>query len=343
MRATEQRAIRIDRFSKRNDNLQEVKIPIPLPNSGEILIEIEAFGLNFADIMARKGKYRDAPPLPFVPGYDVVGRVVEAGEHTDNSLIGKRVCALTRFGGYAQFAIAKPEALMIIPEDMPVCTALSLATQGATAWHCIESADLLEGEKVLITAAAGGVGSLLTQLALYKKCEVYAIVGSKEKEQLMLEMGVKAAINRKEEDVFEAFKSLSKQEKIDVFFDSAGGSFTRKGIKNLAMGGRYIGYGGSQGSQAHSFWANLKFILSFGIYHPGPFFMSSQSLIGVNMLKLADYKPERIKKSMESIFQLHAQNIIQPLRGAEFPVSQIQEAHRLMEHGAIAGKIAILW
>lgn len=338
------KAIQIQKFSNKPDNLKLIECEIPKAKEGEVLIKVDAFGLNFADIMARKGKYRDAPPLPFIPGYDVVGHIVENNSNDSSLQVGDRVCALTRFGGYAEFVISDARALHKIPDSLDYCEALALATQGATAWYCAEECTQLNpNDKVLITAAAGGVGSLLVQIAAHKNCEVYGIVGSENKVETVLNLGAKQVLNRKKKDIFAQLKDLDSNLKFDCFFDSAGGSYTRNGIKFLAAGGKYIGYGASQNSQINSTIGFIKFALSFGFYHPAPFIMQSQGLVGVNMLRLADHKPHIIKKCMESIIQLHAQNIIKPLAGKCFPISEIAHAHTQMEQGNISGKIAISW
>lgn len=335
------KAIQIKKFSSDSSNLTMVECEIPTRKSGEVLIKVEAFGLNFADIMARKGKYRDAPSLPFIPGYDVVGTIFECDAQSGFK-IGQRVCALTRFGGYAEFAVAQEMACSPIDNNMSVTTALSLATQGATAWYCAEEVvQLRKKQRVLITAAAGGVGSILVQLCALKECQIYGIVGSKSKEKIVRDLGAHEVLFRNESDVFEQYKQKSGHQKIDIFFDSAGGTYTKNGIKMLSPGGAYVGYGASQNTQIKTMFGFLKFALSFGFYHPASFLTESKALIGVNMLRLADHKPELLKKSMESIIELHAQHKIIPLEGASFSVEDIHLAHSKMEHGEIPGKIAI--
>ena len=106
----------------------------PIPSSGEVRIKVEAFGLNYADVMARNGLYREAPPLPCVLGYEVVGRIDQVGENVPNDLLGQRVVAFTRFGGYAEYAITNPQAFTRI-DDLDAGAALSIATQYVTAYY----------------------------------------------------------------------------------------------------------------------------------------------------------------------------------------------------------------
>lgn len=153
------RAAVLVRTGKVSNAFEIREISIPECSDNFVCIAVEAFGLNFADVMARKGQYRDAPPIPSVLGYDVCGRIVAVGKNVSLHKVGDRVTALTRFGGYAEFAVTEERAAVKINDDADACASLALATQGATAWYCAEEVcSLYENERVLITAAAGGVG-----------------------------------------------------------------------------------------------------------------------------------------------------------------------------------------
>jgi NADPH:quinone reductase-like Zn-dependent oxidoreductase len=320
------------------------ELPIPQPAGNEVLIAVEAFGLNYADGMAIKGQYRDAPPLPSVLGYDVCGRIAGIGKNVTKFKIGERVTALTRFGGYAQYAVTDQRAVVAIKEDTGLSTALSLATQAATAWYCArEVCKIYEDERVIITAAAGGVGSLLLQLAIQSRAKVYGIVSTEAKAKLIKEMGAHGVLNRSKGDIFSQYKALEGKNAIDVMFDSAGGSYLRKGIKNLAPGGRFVGFGGSQGSNADNVFKLISFALSFGFYHPAPFLLEGQAMIGVSMLRLADHKPEVIQRCMAQSVKLFNEGILKPLEGKIFSIEELAVAHKALQQGSVPGKIAIKW
>jgi len=168
---------------------------IPEPKEREVRIKVEAFGLNYADVMARNGLYKDAPPMPAVLGYEVVGIVDAVGKELDTDIIGKRVVAFTRFGGYAQYAITAEQGFTVI-DDLEAGKALSIATQYATAYYmAYELNNLTEGDTVLVHAGAGGVGTALIQLCKRKGCTVFATAGSDEKCEYMLGQGANYAIN----------------------------------------------------------------------------------------------------------------------------------------------------
>lgn len=318
--------------------------PLPELHDQYVMIETEAFGLNYADVMARNGQYRDAPPMPSVIGYDVCGRVRAVGAAVEHLSVGDRVTALTRFGGYAQFAVTDARAAVKIPDDTDACTALALATQGATAWYCAEEVcRIYPHERVIITAAAGGVGSLLLQLAKRRHARVYGIVSTTRKEEIIMQLGAHGTLNRSRGDIFEQYRHAEGPRAIDIMFDSAGGSYTKNAMKNLAPGGRYVGYGGSQGSGVRNIFQLLRFGLSFGFYHPAPFLMRSQGLIGVNMLRMADHKPDVLKICLEKPLELFMAGELKPLQGETFGIGQLAEAHEALEQGKIPGKIAVKW
>ena len=206
------------------------EVPKPRPKDLEVLIEVEAFGLNFADVMARRGLYNDAPPLPSVLGYDVVGEVVEAVCDNGKKLLVKRVVAMTRFGGYAEYAKTDVSGLAVISKNLEAVKASALATQYCTAYYgAMECTNLFEGDRVLIHAAAGGVGTAITQLAKLRGCEVIGLTSKEEKIEYLKNNGVDHPINISKGDYIDQIKKIS-NEKMDVIFNSVGGKTYKKDI-----------------------------------------------------------------------------------------------------------------
>jgi len=172
----------LTKFGKIENAFEIKEMPIPTLKEGQVLIETEGFGLNYADIMAIQGDYQDCPPLPAIIGYDCVGRIKETNGDCGNLEIGDRVTAMTRFGSYAQFVAAESSACAIIKDDYQAGKAMALTTQYSTAYYCFnEVASLHKGDKVLIHAAAGGVGQIFCQWAKSLGCKVIGTVGSEEK------------------------------------------------------------------------------------------------------------------------------------------------------------------
>jgi NADPH2:quinone reductase len=318
------------------------EISEPIVSEGLVKIKVEAFGLNYADVMARLDLYPDMPPMPCVLGYDVVGEVVELGNEVHNLNLGDRVVALTRFGGYAEFAIADARVCQKIEADIPSFVALTMATQLATAYHAsIECVNLFEGDTVLIHAAAGGVGLGLVQIALHKKCNVVAVAGSKEKLDFLQSLGVQHVINYKEQDFVSYLKSHDLYKKIDVIFDSVGGDNVPKGMKCLNAGGKLVIYGASKLSKSGNKIKLLIDALKFGLFSPPQFMMPSKGMIGVNMLSIADRKPEIVARCMAGVIALSKQGVFAHLVGKEYPIEQLAHAHQLLEDGKTMGKLAI--
>ena len=195
------KAIFITSYSDADAAFETREIADPEPKADELKIKVEAFGLNFADVMARRGLYNEAPPLPFVAGYDFVGKVIAVGKEADESWLGKRVTGLSRFGSYAQIVCTRQLAVVEVPEEMNRAAATALGVQYATAYHAAcQLTQLHKGERVLIHAAAGGVGTALVQLALWRGCEIFGTAGSPEKIEHLKKMGVHHPINYRTHD-----------------------------------------------------------------------------------------------------------------------------------------------
>ena len=322
--------------------IREIKNPEPKPS--QVLIKVEAFGLNFADVMARLGLYKGAPSLPVILGYDVVGQVEKCGASVQNLKAGDRVTALTHFGGYAEYAIAEGEVAHKIPEIFPAGVAVSLATQYCTAYFLShEIANLQENDKVLIHAAAGGVGTALVQMALHKKCTVFGTCSSSEKIVYLQKNGVHYPINYLKKDFESVIKTIIEGKGLDAVFDPVGGKSVKKGYKLLGASGRLVSFGVSSMNRTKSIFGKLKILLQFGIYHPIQFLSKSKGIIGFNMLKVAEEKPEKIARVMREVIRLTEKGVLKPHVGGEYSIDQLAEAHQFLESRKSMGKIVIKW
>lgn len=320
------------------------EITLPALKTDDVLIETEAFGLNYADVMARRGLYREAPPFPCVIGYEVVGKIVQAGSSVDNNLIGKRVVAFTRFGGYAKHAITTKDAIAEIGE-MPVNDALALATQGVTAYYMANYiSPVRKGENVLIHAAAGGVGTLLIQLAKQAGAVVIAKVSSKEKQEKCLSLGADYAVNYKDENYPTTVERIIGLKKLDVSFNPVGGDTFKLDKQLIGFGSRIFLFGGSQLSEGKfGMLSQLNFLRKMGVSIPVFLMMQSKSLIGVNMLKIADSKPLVLQFCMQEVIGLYLNGKLKTENGGNFNYTEMNQAHTLLESGKSIGKIAVYW
>jgi NADPH2:quinone reductase len=312
----------------------------PNLQSSQVLIKVEGFGLNFADVMARKGLYREAPPLPSILGYDVIGEVIEQGKDVPENFIGKRVVAITRFGGYAEFATTDYRAIAQIPKDYPLAEALALATQYCTAYFCLhEKANVYENDKVLIHAAAGGVGVALTQLAKLKGCKIYGTCGSDEKIDFIQKNGVDVAINYRKQNYEKTINEC-----LHASFNAVGGNTLKKDMRLLGNGGTLICFGAANRTDKKAgFFSNLNLLFSSGFYSPLFLMMRSKSVVGVNMLKIGDYRPNLLQNTLKEVVKLAIEGKIKPHSGGVFSANDISKAHSLLENRNSMGKIAIKW
>lgn len=315
---------------------------LPTLKGNEVIVEIEAFGLNYADVMARHGLYRGAPPMPCVLGYEAVGKVVEVGSEVDKDLVGKRVIAFCRFGAYAKHVVTMEYAVVPVGDE-DVIELLALCTQGVTAYYMAEYlTPIYEYDTVLIHAAAGGVGTLLIQMAKRRGATVIAKVGRSEKEALVKELGADHVVNYRTGDYVEQVKSALGGKKLDVSFNPAGGSTFKKDMSLIGAGGRMIVFGGSELSGAKfGILSALSFVFKMGRIMPVMLMGKSRSVLGVNMLEIADSKPEVMKHCLHEVVKLYQSGALKPQSGGLFPEDQLPEAHATLESGNSTGKIGV--
>ena len=318
--------------------LREVADPEPGPH--QVRIAVEGFGLNYADVMAVKGLYREAPPLPSVLGYEVVGRVEKLGAEVPGDLLGKRVVALTRFGGYAEKACTDHRAMAVVPEDLSLGASLALGTQGATTWYMARVAwPLRAGMRVLVHSAAGGVGQLLVQLALHADCIVYAVAGGAEKTAHLTAMGVQHVIDRHQGDYAERLQHLLGNDRLNVSFNAVAGSTFRKDMKLIGSGGAVVLFGGAERGRM----GTLRFVWSMGLLLPIFLMMKSKSIIGVNMLKLGERDPALVAACLQGAVEAAERGVLDPHVHAELPAEHLPDAHVLLAEGGTMGKLAVRW
>ncbi|HLP13717.1 MAG TPA: zinc-binding dehydrogenase [Flavobacteriales bacterium] len=319
------------------------EIPEPKTGNDQVKIKVEAFGLNFADVMARKGLYQDAPKLPAVLGYEVVGKVIEQGANVSENWVGKRVVGFTRFGGYAEIAITNQLAVVEVDINDDAGKLLALATQYCTAYYAAFMATTVQkGDLVLQHAAAGGVGTALTQLCTLRGAKVVGLTGSDSKKEYLLKNGCTDVINYKTQNYAECIKST--YGKVDVSFNSVAGSTFKKDLRLLNYGGRLVCYGAAERMSGKlGFLSTLGLVLRMGRIMPIKLLMQSQSLIGVNMLRIADNRPDVLKTCMEEVYKLFIAGKIDPQVGSTWPVSEIAAAHDKFEKGNTTGKLVVMF
>ncbi|WP_153125110.1 quinone oxidoreductase family protein [Peribacillus tepidiphilus] len=308
--------------------LQKVEVEKPVPKGREVLIEIHAAAVNYADTARREGQYVVKTTLPFIPGAEVAGIVVEVGEYVTSVKPGTRVVTLIESGGYAEYAIADERSLIPIPEQLDFNQAAALPLQGLSAYHILKTMGRLqEGESVLVHAAAGGVGTLAVQLAkLFGAGKVIATASTEEKLQLAHEMGADVLINYTNENWEEQVLEATGGKGVDVALEMAGGDVFIKTLKCLATFGRLVIYGVASGEQSR--------------FYPSSLMARNQSVIGFFLPQIMR-KPELLKTSLQELFQYLAEGKLKLTIGDVFPLEEAAHVHALLQSRKTVGKLIL--
>jgi NADPH:quinone reductase-like Zn-dependent oxidoreductase len=308
--------------------LQVQERPDPQPGPGQVAIDVRAAGVNFADTMARVGLYPDAPKLPAVVGYEVAGTVAGTGQ---------RVMAGTRFGGYASRVVAGEDDIVPLPDRLSFEQGAAIPVNYSTAWAAlIRYGSLQPGERVLIHAAAGGVGIAATQIAKRHGAEVYG-TASASKHDAIRALGVDVALDYRK-DGWE--KGLPR---FDVIMDAVGGPSFRRSYRLLNPGGRLIAFGASSvtsGEKRNPLVA-VRAALRMPRFNLIKQMGASKSVIGLNMLTLWDHAGT-IKPWIDPLVDLMEDGTIQPVVAEAIPFDRAPEAHRILAQRRNVGKVVLV-
>jgi len=238
------KAVRFHEFGGA-DVLRVDEVERPQPKSGEVLIRVAVAGVNYADTMLRAGNYFTRPPLPFTPGFEVAGVIETVGEGVAGLQAGQRVMAKFQGGGYAEYAVARAADVVPVPDELDFGRATALLAQGLTALGLLKN--LQAGQTVLIHAAAGGVGSLLVQLAKQRGARVIGTASTAEKLQLAESLDADVMVNYTEAGWTEGVLAATGGKGVDLLIEMVGGEVGGQNVKLLAMGATMIVYGAASG------------------------------------------------------------------------------------------------
>ncbi|WP_226641748.1 quinone oxidoreductase family protein [Mesobacillus subterraneus] len=308
--------------------LQVVELERPVPKGHQVLIEIHAIGVNYADTARREGQYVVPTKLPFIPGAEIAGVVVETGESVTNVQAGDRVVTLIESGGYAEFALADSRGLIPLQEKMEFEQAVALPLQGLSAYHILKTMGRLEaGETVLVHAAAGGVGTLAVQLAkLSGASKVIATASTEDKLALAADMGADVLINYTEQGWEEKVLEATGGKGVDVALEMAGGEIFNKTLKCLGTFGRLVIYGVASGEQSR--------------FYPSSLMARNQSVIGFFLPQIMR-KPALIQSSMAEMLGYLSKGQLKLTIGGVFSLEQAAEVHRLLQSRQTKGKLIL--
>jgi NADPH2:quinone reductase len=339
------RAVYIARIGLPETALVVRELPEPRPDGDQILVRVRAFGINFADILARTGMYLDSPRLPFIPGYEVAGVVEAVGPGCREIQVGQRVAALTDFGGYAECALASESMVVPIPDAMTWDHAASIPVNGTTAWLALHGLTTVRpGDRVLIHAAAGGVGLMAVQMALDAGCEVFGTVGSDAKVDFLKELGIHHAMNHTVADVEAEVRRATGGRGLDLILDSLGGVAIATGMRMLAASGRLvsIGMASMTPQTTRSLVATGMGLLKAPLLHPYSMLGESKSFIGVNLRRIAAQRPGLVTAGLRAAFELVAAGRIQPNIDSTYPFDRTPAAHERLHGRQSIGKVVVV-
>lgn len=313
------------------------------PAEGQVIVEVEAFGLNYADVSARRGTYKDAPPIPTVIGYEAAGKIISLGKGVTGLQVGQRVASFCRFGGYATQIAAPATGVVPIPDGMDIGVALALTVQYSTAWYCAQYAtQILPGDHVLIQAAAGGVGTALVQIAKHRGAIVYGTAGSESKLEYLRSLGVDHPINYTKDDFTTKIRSIRGEKGVDIVYDSLGGKAFKQGFQLLGPGGRIVGLG-TASREGKGIFSDIGTLFGFGRYWGAFLLLESRAVIGCNMLRIADHRPQVLKMCLEASVTGAHEGYLKPTVSKVFSYTQLAEANEYIEQRKSIGKVIVTW
>ncbi|MEZ4721371.1 MAG: zinc-binding dehydrogenase [Flavobacteriales bacterium] len=339
------KAIVLVKDGKASEAFDLREVETPKPGKNDVLVKVTHFGLNYADVMSRNGLYNDRPELPCILGYEVVGTAIECGSEVKNIQVGDTVLAFTKFGAYAEFCSVDCRGVVPLAPGTDPVVATALATQYCTAWFAAcHMTNLHKGDRVLIHAAAGGVGTALVQIARWKGCEVFGTAGQPEKLEYLKSIGVDHPINYRQVEFDQEARNILKDNRIDVAFDPIGGKNFRKTLNLLGSGGRIVSFGASEWSASKGgLMDKLKLVFGFGFLHPIGLLMKSRGVIGLNMLRIAENKPAYMQQCMVDVMEHYKSGVLKPYIDSVFKASDIAKAHDRLESRQSIGKVVVEW
>ena len=319
----------MDFIDIQNQVLKLAQCDIPKPAAHQVLIKVSAAGVNYPDIMQRKGLY--PPPTGASPilGLEIAGVVVEVGASVTNLAVGDRVCALVTGGGYAQYCLASACVCLPIPQNLTFNQAAALPETFFTVWsNLFDRAQLVTGETVLIHGGSGGIGTTAIQMAKAFGVNVFVTAGSDEKCRVCAELGASVTINYHENDFSQVVLEATQNRGVDVILDIIGAAYFAQNMRSLAFDGRLVHIALQQGLKTE---LNLL-----------PVMLKRLTITGSTLRAREDqFKANIAKKLYHYVWPMLEEGKIKPIIHAILPLKEAYYAHELIESRAHIGKIVL--
>jgi synaptic vesicle membrane protein VAT-1 len=330
------------------DRLQVETAPAPRPKRGEVAIDVKASGVNYADVIVRMGLYASAKELvgwPITPGFEVAGVVREVGEGVDDLKVGDRVLAGLLFGGYASVVVAPKTQVWKLPDALSFEQGAGIPAVYLTGWFALHYlAHPRKGDRVLVHSAAGGVGSVLVQLAKRAGCEVTGVVGRTEKVEVARALGCDHVIDKSKDDLWARAKTIAPRG-FDVVLDANGVETLKQSYDHLRPAGKLVVYGFATMMPKTGGRPNyLKLALDWARtprYNPLDLTNQSKSVLAFNLSYLFD-RMDLLSEAMDDVLGWIAAGEIAPPAVTTFPLTAVADAHRLIESGKSTGKLILI-
>lgn len=330
------------------DALGVVQEECPEPKAGEVRVKVLAAGVGLPDIMAREGIHPETPPVPFTPGWDLVGMVDRLGDKVSVIEPGQIVAAMPIHGAYAEFVCLPQHELVPVPLGLDAAEAVSLVLNYSTAYQMLHrSAKVRSGQRALIHGATGGVGTALMQLGRLAGLKMYGTCSSRGASTVSDLGGI--PIDYQHQDFVGVIHRLTGKG-VDVVFDPIGGKHLWHSREALCPGGKVVGYGNTTSlrgkglSSARSGRRNrLHGIPIYGLYIAGGLLLPGRKrVVPYSIQWLKRLRPELFRQDLITLFDLLKQQKIKPLVARRFPLTEARQAHELLGNGGVIGKIVLL-
>lgn len=323
--------------------LKVQEAPDPTPAKGEVVVNVKAAGLNFADILARQGLYPDGPKKPCVMGYEVAGVIEAIGAEADAALLGKSVVAMTRFGGQSEKVAVAANQLFEKPESLSFEEAAAIPVNYLTAYALLYvMGSLHQGESVLIHNAGGGVGLAAIDIAKWIGATTYG-TASPGKHQFLTERGLDHAIDYRNQDWLPVLRKLTDGRGVDLVVDPIGGLHWKKSYAALRHTGR-LGMFGVSTASANGVAGKLKLVkaaLQMPKFHPLGLLNKNRGVFGLNLGHMW-HEPEKVAIWMTAILAGVKEGWVRPHVDKAFTFDHAGEAHQYLESRKNIGKVVLV-
>jgi len=330
------------------DALEVLEEERPEPRPGEVRVRVLASGVALPDLMMREGLHPETPPLPFTPGWDLIGMVDRLGAGVSGIEPGKIVAALPIYGAYAEFVCLPQHDLVPVPSGLDAAEAVSLVLNYVTAYQMLHrSARVGPGQRVLIHGAAGGVGSALMQLGRLAGLEMYGTCSSRNATAVSDLGGI--PIDYEHRDFVNEIHRLTGAG-VDAVFDGIGGTHIWRSRKALRPGGKVVAYGltsslrgGRLASGRPGRRRRFRAIAIFGVYIAGGWLLPGRKrVLPYSIQWLKRRRPAWFRQDLIALLDLLGQHRIKPLIARRFPLGEARRAHELLGEGGVTGKIVLI-